>query len=67
MIRIRSEVDLAGLELNPRLKLVSEYIRTIEEKLAAGVAAEGTHYPALQKLLEQLKPDVKTNLLPHRS
>jgi len=57
---------LAWLEMNPRLKEFSEYICTIEERLATGVAAEGTHYAALQALLEQLRPDVKANLLPHR-
>jgi len=51
--------------MNPRLKAFSEYIRTIEERLATGVAAEGTHYAALQTLLEQLRPDVKAKLLPH--
>ena len=52
--------------MNPRLKAFSEYIRTIEERLATGVAAEGTQYAALQTLLEQLRPDVKANLLVHR-
>jgi hypothetical protein len=41
-------------EMTNDLKLVQEYILTIEKELAAGNATEPSHYPALKALVEGL-------------
>ncbi len=48
------------------LKLVQDYIRTIEKELVAGNATEHTHRPALKALIEDLASGVTTTNEPSR-
>ncbi len=43
-----------------------DYFRSVQKTLSSGYASEGSHYPALQKLLESCGQDIAATCLPSR-